>query len=147
LPFALTRALTRCGRTLASTPLCSRLGSTKTGRNEVYVQSTGAEGVTKILSTDGGEAPRWRADGRELFYMNGGAIFSIAVQPGSDQEFGAPQKLFSQRLLGDFPSPAPGGRYFDIAPDGQRFLLVLRKEPSGQSPVSVVVNWPSMLQK
>jgi hypothetical protein len=41
----------------------------------------------------------------------------------------------------------PGGRKFDIAPDGQRFLLVLRKEPTGQSPVSVVVNWPSMLQK
>ena len=122
--------------------------STETGRgNEVYVQSTGAEGVTKIVSTAGGSAPRWRADGRELFYMNGGAIFSIPVQPGSDQEFGAPQKLFSERLLGDFPSPAPGGRYFDIAPDGQSFLLVLRKEPSGQSPVSVVVNWPSMLAK
>ena len=121
--------------------------SSATGRNEVYVRSTGAEGVTKVVSTGGGSAPRWRADGRELLYMNGGAIFSMPVQPGSDQEFGVPLKLFSQRLLGGFPSPAPSGRYFDIAPDGQRFLLVLRKEPSGQSPVSVVVNWPSMLQK
>ena len=118
-----------------------------TGRNEVYVLSTGAEDVTKIVSTDGGSSPRWRADGRELFYMNGDAIFSIPVQPGSEQEFGSPQKLFSQRLLGGVPSPAPGGRYFDVAPDGQRFLLVLRKEPSNQSPVSVIVNWPSMLAK
>ena len=117
-----------------------------TGQSEVYVQATAGEGVTKIVSTDGGTAPRWRADGRELFYRNGDAILSIAVQPGSDQEFGPPQKLFSQPLL-EFPSPAPGGRHFDVAPDGQRFLLVLRKEPTGQSPVSVVVNWPSMLPK
>lgn len=99
------------------------------------------------MSTNGNGGPRWRADGRELFYPVGDAICSIAVQPGSDQEFGPPQKLFSYPLLRGFPSPAPGGRHFDITPDGQRFLLVVRKEQTGQSPVSVVLNWPSMLQK
>ena len=99
------------------------------------------------MSTEGGTAPRWRGDGRELVYLNGDTLFAIPVQPGSDREFGAPQKLFSHRLLGGFPSPAPAGRYFDIAPDGQSFLLVVRKQPSGQSPVSVIVNWPSMLAK
>jgi serine/threonine protein kinase/Tol biopolymer transport system component len=121
--------------------------SDESGRQEVYVQSTGDDGIRTIVSSGGGQEPRWRDDGRELFYTNATTVFAVSVQPGITLKVGTPDRLFSNSRLGGWPAPTPNGHSFEAAADGQSFILVLRKEPSGQSPVSVLINWPSVLPK
>ena len=49
---------------------------------EVYLRSMDESGVRKVVSAGGGINPRWRADGRELFYESGQTLMSVAVTPG-----------------------------------------------------------------
>jgi eukaryotic-like serine/threonine-protein kinase len=130
--------------------------SNETGRSEVYVirfaeeQSGSVAG--KVLetgrqvrvSTTGGTSPRWRADGRELFYVvpESGAIMGVSVD-GRGEEFlvGAAQPLFTIAA----PDPARAAPY-DVAPDGQRFLVtVMDNGATPAPPPTVVLNWTRSL--
>jgi Tol biopolymer transport system component len=124
-------------------------GSDESGRFEVYVQAASGHGVTKVVSVSGGDVPRWKADGKELFYTSGDSAWAVPVLTTSaaDIEFGTPQKLFSNPRMGGWPAPTPNGTLFDAAPDGQSFVLDLIKEPAGQQPISVIVNWPSLVAR
>src|SRR5262249_12289572 len=90
--------------------------SNESGRDEVYVTAfpDGSERVQ--ISTEGGEAPAWRRDGRELFYRRGGAVMPVTVEPGASFRASAPRLLFQ----GEFASS------YDVAADGQRFLMLQR---------------------
>jgi len=122
--------------------------SNETGRNEVYVQPfEGISGGTKrrynISTEAGGGLPRWRADGQELFYMtNSGRMMSVNVH-AADNEFqnDPPQPLFQTR-----PIPHSWNLY-DVAPDGQRFLMNLPLEWPNSSPITVMTNWTEKLRK
>jgi Tol biopolymer transport system component/tRNA A-37 threonylcarbamoyl transferase component Bud32 len=119
--------------------------SNEAGRDEVYV-SPFPEATQKLrVSASGGALPRWRHDGKELFFVSGtnatggtlvrSALYSAAVTlRGSSLEFGTPVALFDV---------VPGGvRYFyDVSPDGQRFLVnsARARVPS----VTLLVNWPA----
>ena len=88
--------------------------------------------VTGLLQ---GEHQIWSRDGKELFYRNGRKWMSVAVN--LKPEFVA-EKL---RLLFEGPYVMIGGQSYDVAPDGQRFLVL---EPIEQEPVThlnVVLNW------
>jgi serine/threonine protein kinase len=134
--------------------------SAVSGRVEVYVRpfAGGAPTATSVwqVSKDGGMSPRWRADGRELFYLSRDGVVSAAtVRPaGSDIGFDAPQELF--RLAGG--RRVSSDRGFDVSSDGQRFLVVAAKETDAQvavsaqgaatdSPLIVVLNWQAGLKK
>jgi dipeptidyl aminopeptidase/acylaminoacyl peptidase len=110
---------------------------------------------TVQVSTRGGINPRWRADGRELYYLaSDGAIMAVEVEV-VDGRFrpGAPRPLFATRI--PFPTPTEdANHYFDVAPDGERFLL---NDPPPESPqpdpdaptagkLHVIVNWTSLLR-
>ena len=96
------------------------------------------------VSTTGGFRPLWSADGRELFYASGlsaGALWRVPVERGATWKAGEPTKLFEGQyfVLG-------GGhfRHYDLAPDGQQFLMI--KEVSGDratttAGIVVVQNW------
>ena len=88
------------------------------------------------VTSDGGAQPQWRADGRELFFVGGAGVSSSTVTwAGHTPSFGAPRLLFRARL-------GPGLRTsYAPSPDGTRFLVVEREEPTGPSPLTVVVNW------
>jgi Tol biopolymer transport system component len=120
-------------------------------RADVYVESfpTGA-GKFQISTGEGGRQPRWRRDGKELFYLStDGKLMSVEVKTEPRFAAGAPKPLFDVR---QFPSNATAGGPFryDVAPDGKRFLidsLATATEDSDSAPITVVLNWPAALKK
>ncbi|MBI3666259.1 MAG: PD40 domain-containing protein [Acidobacteria bacterium] len=119
--------------------------SNEIGRSEVYVQPfTGApsgasrSGAKWQVSTNGGADPRWRGDGKELFYTENNKIMAVEVKAGSTFEAGFPKMLFE----------LPNNSAWDITADGQRFLVIVPVEQaSTPSPITVVVNWPARLKR
>lgn len=120
----------------------------ESGRNQVYVQpfdgiSEGTKRRYDISTEAGGGLPRWRADGQELFYMtNAGSMMSVNVHPqGEEFKSDPPQPLFQTR-----PIPNTWNLY-DVAPDGQGFLMNLPSEWAGNSPITVMTNWTEKLKE
>jgi Tol biopolymer transport system component len=117
------------------------------GTQEIYVQSISGAGK-KLVSNAGGDSPRWRGDGRELFYANDRSVMAVDVIPGSSLELGPPRKLFEHAtFMNAEPAPTPDGGDFAISADGQHLLLDVLDEKATQSPITVVVNWPAALKK
>jgi Tol biopolymer transport system component len=115
--------------------------SSETGGNQIYVTEYPGPGGTHPVSTDGGAAPRWAADGRELFFANGAKITAVDVQTSPTFHVGIPKVLFERRDLLT--------SVFDVSPDGKRFLM-LKPEAAPQSQASqlnIVVNWHVELRR
>jgi hypothetical protein len=117
--------------------------SNETGRMEVYVQAFPQAGEKWQVSTNGGMQPRWRRDGRELFFVGAnGAMMGATVstrQDGTPIVTGAPVTLFATRL-----STVQGGllrHQYAVTADGQRFLLNSVAEGAATAPITIVVNW------
>jgi eukaryotic-like serine/threonine-protein kinase len=110
--------------------------SDESGRREVYVTSfPGHEGKWQI-SSGGGTAPRWRRDGRELFYVAPDRrIHSVEVRPGATFEAGAPKALFATQI-----ARLPLG-FYDVTADGQRFLVTEFVRSEEPEPITLVVDW------
>ncbi|MBV8817013.1 MAG: serine/threonine-protein kinase [Acidobacteriaceae bacterium] len=114
--------------------------SNETGKSEVYVQSFPNANAGKWqISVEGGTTPRWRADGRELFYRTGNNINAVNITPLG---YGISASL--PRLLFEVPERTLFG--FDPTPDGQRFLLELRSEDD-LLPVELIFNWQAALKR
>jgi Tol biopolymer transport system component len=120
--------------------------SNDSGTSEVYVAPTRGTGEKARVSTGGGIAPRWRHDGRELFYVVPSTNSIMAVEVATQPSFkaGAPVLLFST------PGPPTSRRQsrevpYDVLPDGQRFLINTPSENPPASGITVVVNWTSSL--
>ena len=117
--------------------------SDESGQFEVYVRPfPGADdGSRWQVSIAGGRQPLWSRDGRELFYRSfDGAVMSVAVTPGATFEAGRARRLFEGSAYSGGGSQG-GGRTYDVAPDGKRFLMV-KLPPAGKAPELVVVlNW------
>jgi len=115
--------------------------SDESGRDQVYVQSfEGISDGTKRrwqVSTTGGRMPRWRADGRELFYLAGpGSMMVASTSAGAeDFAFEPAHKLFEMLAI-----PKRTNLY-DVSADGQRLLVCLPYEWAGSSSVTVMTNW------
>jgi len=94
--------------------------SNVSGRTEIYVERYPELGRRQQISTGGGMRPLWSHDGRELFFgsPDGRQMFAVAVQSGTTLIAGRPQVLFESAMF-----VAPGGRPYDLAPDG-RFLII-----------------------
>ena len=97
------------------------------------------------LSNNGGEAPTWRGDGRELFYVEDGRMMSVAVSESPEDEPGVPEMLFQA----DFVVDAFGNANYDVTADGQRFLMI--RAPKGEeglrSRIEVVLNWDEEVRR
>jgi hypothetical protein len=79
--------------------------------------------------------PRWRADGKELFFISPDLMLMAApVSTGETFEYSVPQALFKPNL------PAPNQRY-QVGENGQRFLMPSLPEDSLDQPITVVLNW------
>jgi Tol biopolymer transport system component len=119
--------------------------SSETGREEVFVQDFPAKAAKLQVSTDGGSEPRWRRDGRELFYLAAdGRLMSVSIDTAPDLKLGVPTPLF-QTTLAKLPLPAQ--RRFSVSPDGQRFIMSIPASGSAVPPVTVTVNWASALKQ
>jgi eukaryotic-like serine/threonine-protein kinase len=120
------------------------------GQREVYVRPfPAAEGIWRI-STAGGEQPRWRGDGKELFFVGAdGKMMAVAVKASAGArlsfETGAPLSLFDPHI-----ALAAGTLAFlyDVTADGKRFLAVNTNNVAASTPpLNVVVNWNAGLKK
>jgi Tol biopolymer transport system component len=111
--------------------------SDESGRNEVYVQSFPGPGGKWQISASGGVEPRWRADGKELFYRAPDQrLMAVEIQAGSGFAAGVPQPLF----LGRFDVATVRNRYLPAA-DGRRFFTVAPLGREAMTPTTVVLNW------
>jgi eukaryotic-like serine/threonine-protein kinase len=109
--------------------------SNESGRFEIYVQPFPGPGGRWQVSNAGGETPRWRPDGRELYYVApGGRFMAVDVKTGDSFEAGTPRFLFKAKI-----KRLPGAQY-DVSADGQRFLMNLSEEDPSL-PVTVVLDW------
>jgi Tol biopolymer transport system component len=119
--------------------------SNETGRNEIYVRGfRGPSGVTTI-SNGGGREPRWRRDGRELFYL-GPRGQVIAVDVTTDPAFrvvGAARQLFEAPIYG---GPTRRGS-FDVAADGRFLITTGPGAKSDPGTITIVLNWQSTLKR
>jgi len=114
--------------------------SGESGRPEVYVAPFPWTGAKWQISTSGAVLPRWRADGKELFYYGFGELISTQVDgSGSTLLVGGTKSLF--RLTLETIS-----RGYEPTHDGQRFLVISRGEGTPQ-PLTLVQNWIAELKK
>jgi hypothetical protein len=106
--------------------------SDESGRSEVYVTAYPGPSGRWQVSIDGGSSPVWSRDGRELFFRNRGKMMAAAVELQPKFHTGVPKPLFDSTSLGDY----------DVAPDGQRFVMIRTRE-EGATPrsISVVLGW------
>jgi hypothetical protein len=122
--------------------------SDESGQREVYVRTFPAGERQSRISIAGGAQPRWRGDGKELFFIAAdGKLMAVTVKAVSGTkpsfEAGAPQPLFEALL-----AHAPGDNLFqyDVTTDGKRFLLSTIAGASAPQ-LNVVVNWEAGLKK
>ena len=95
------------------------------------------------VSTDGGLEPVWSLDGRELFYRSGVAIKVVSVGTGDSFGIGAARTVFEGPYL-----DLGAGRQYDVAFDGERFLMLKAAPADGRSRrVVVVQNWFEELKR
>jgi serine/threonine protein kinase len=119
--------------------------SNESGRDEVYIQSYPVPATQWRVSANGATAPRWRGDGRELFYVSiDQKLTSVAIQARvTGMEISSPVELFEVRN----PQRGLGNRQYDVTADGQRFLVNLRTAESAAPPITVITNWTASLKK
>ena len=104
---------------------------------EVYVQSYPGPGGKRLVSSGGGSEPMWNSNGRELFYRSGDRMMAVPVSTAGRifNRRAGPQMLFERRYAStQLPQTAP---YYDVTPDGQRFLMVKEGEAGAQARRSV----------
>jgi dipeptidyl aminopeptidase/acylaminoacyl peptidase len=111
--------------------------------SQIYVQPFAPESLNsrKVqISINGGIAPRWSDDGKELFYFGGRKLMVCEIRTsGNNLEPGIPKELFE----------APPGRTpltnFALSADGQRVLLPVLVEAESAMPISLLLNWTARL--
>ncbi len=120
--------------------------SNETGKWEIYVTSFPAPRGKWQVSVGGGEQPRWRGDGKELFYLSPDSkVMAVPVTTGANFDSGTPMALF--QATPRQPIPIYDLFVYDVSRDGQRFLIITPVKEAEITPMSVVLNWPAKLTK
>ena len=120
-------------------------GSLESGRPEVYVRSFPTPGGKYQISRDGGLRPRWRQDGKELFFYSlDGQLTAVPVVGETALDVGTAVPLFRAPLL---PGVVGFRQQYDVTRDGQRFLLNLVTDDTPTATITVVVNGTAGLNK
>ena len=118
--------------------------STESGTPQVYVRPfpAVASGGQRSISPGFGTDPLWGPDGRELFYRGTDGVMVVPVETGTTFDRGTPRLLFEDVYF------QYAGTEWDIAPDGERFLMVTSGvEPSAQGQIIVIQNWTAELDR
>ncbi len=120
--------------------------SNETGNWEVYVSPFPDASSKWQVSSGGGEEPRWRRDGKELFYLSTDRkLMSVAVKAGGNFETGPSVVLFQTHVRQ--PVSFMDAFSYDVTSDGQKFMINTRMDEANAAPLSVVLNWASEVEK
>ena len=118
--------------------------SNEAGSWEVYVSPFPTANSKWQVSREGGQEPRWRRDGKELFYLSGdGKLMAVPVKTGSNFEAGPATALFQTRARQ--PISAFEVFSYDVTADGQKSLINARSDEP--APLSVLLNWASEMER
>jgi Tol biopolymer transport system component len=118
--------------------------SSESGEMEVYVAAFPGSGVKRQISTDGGALPRWRGDGRELYYLAPDDTLMAATVTSTESSFdvvGIRPLFRTRRKLLQNGAGSP----YDVTGDGRRFLINTRAQDNPSAPLTVVLNWTAGL--
>ena len=131
-------SLSRDGRFVAYT-------STESGsRHDVYVETLPPSDRKWPISNNGGYEPRWRADGKEIYYLaRDGTLMAVSVTFGA-VPFGVPRPLFQ---TGTHTGVSILRTHYQPNRDGRRFLVSVRSGDPVPVPITVVLNWTAGLTK
>jgi Tol biopolymer transport system component len=116
--------------------------SNESGQPQVYVTPFPGAGARWPITSSGSARPRWRRDGRELFYETrpeGILTAAMVSSAGARLEVGGTSQLFKSWTAGN------SSRRWDVASEGQKFLFVLENAGSEIVPITLVVNWQAAL--
>jgi eukaryotic-like serine/threonine-protein kinase len=120
--------------------------SNETGKWEIYVTSFPAAQGKWQISAGGGEQPRWRGDGKEVFYLSADRkMMAAPVTTGATFDAGVPVALFQAT-----PRQAISTNdqfVYDVSRDGQRFLINTPVKQADTQPMSIILNWTAKLSK
>jgi len=117
--------------------------SDESGRAEVYVQAFPASNGKWQISSAGGSQPRWRRDGKEIFYIAPDKkLMAVEIKAGSAFEVGVPRVLFNTQIKVTDPFFE-----YDVSPDGARFLVNTVAAEEKRNAITVVQNWTTELKK
>ncbi len=140
-PFAKTSAIETQAKFSPDGRWIATVASEAGKEDEVYVAPFPGPGERVQVSTAGGSVPRWRGDGKELFYLAPDRrLMAVPIQTEGALEAGIPTPLFETR--GDI-----GASGYDVTGDGQRFLVITPVREDVALPIAVVLNWTSVLEK
>jgi hypothetical protein len=125
--------------------------SQEEGRAEIFVQEIGPDGlrgnIGRKVSREGGWEPEWAPDGTELFFrsLDGASLFGVSVDPDT-LEIGAQEIVL--RNVG-FPTSDDWGEssFYDVSPDGKRFLVLLEDVGPERAKLVVVEHWLEELKR
>jgi dipeptidyl aminopeptidase/acylaminoacyl peptidase len=119
--------------------------SNESGRGEIWVQSMPPGTLQKKVSINGGQSPRWRGDGKELFFVSpdaDGEMMAVDTTLDPVNHPGVPHRLFQLKGAG-FDDLAG----YDVRPDGQQFLIFMSQRGTQDAPITVVLNWWAELRQ
>jgi eukaryotic-like serine/threonine-protein kinase len=110
--------------------------SDDSGRWEIYVTTFPKVSGKRQISTSGGTQPRWRSDGKELFYLSADRkLMSVGINGGKGFEEAEAKPLFDTR------SRYTGNVAYDVSADGQSFLINTIISDQSSPPLTVILNW------
>jgi len=112
----------------------------ESGRSEVFITAFPEPGERVRVSTAGGSRPRWRRDGREIFYISrDNEMIATPIRLASEVQVGDPQRLFRIDPV--------GWQDYDVTGDGERFLVAANVPAPDADAITVTVNWTSALKR
>jgi hypothetical protein len=117
--------------------------SDESGRPEIYVVSFPNPQGRWQVSGGGGRQPRWRRDGRALFFIApDGKLMTVDVN-GRGQGF----ETGTARAVLSIEPPLVTGFIYDVSPDGHRFLVAQAHIMADEKPLILIQNWPAELKQ
>jgi dipeptidyl aminopeptidase/acylaminoacyl peptidase len=117
--------------------------SDESGTSEVYVTTFPNPARRWQVSSEGGQLPKWRADGRELFFLRPDGTLIAAEVEGAGDTF----SVGETRALFSWTQPSGYGWPFGVTADGQRFLVNRSLSNTEAAPLTIVLNWAADLEE
>jgi len=108
---------------------------------QIVVRSTGGDGVTRQITTQGGLEPDWSGDGKTLYYRSGHALFAVPMSPEEGKATGTPRLIHEGR----FGQSDLDMRNYAVMPDGRVLLIEPADDGHKVKRIEVVVHWDTGL--
>ena len=119
--------------------------SSESGDREIYVDSFPAQGSRHQVSTSGGSQPRWRRDGKALFFVTPDRrLMSVSFEGRDTPRLGIPAALFELPI--ENPSLGFSPSSYDVALSGHKFL-VSRALQTLPEVLTVLTDWQAAAQR